>query len=376
MSNPYFNTNGEPQDGARGIAAIVRNVFTLISQGFDKLPTLAGVWGGSANYGVDSGAADAYVVSIASTYVTSYTDGLTIRVKIANSNTGAAAINVNSLGVKTIVRGDGSALQAGDLAAGQIVELAYNATAGNFQLNASSASAAASSAAASAATATTQAGIATTQAGIATTQAGIATTQAGNAATSAAASAASAVSAANFAAALLGTSTSSVLIATGAKVFTTQTGKQWSAGQFISAVSQANNANYMHGQVASYNSGTGALTITVTDVGGAGTFADWNIAVSGTQGTSGSPGLPISFISTNTAAVAGNHYVLTAACALTLPGAPTISNQIEITVMPNVFGATVNPNGLLIRDVSGTMNVDNPPFHTILNYSGATHGWI
>jgi hypothetical protein len=290
LSNPYFNPNNEPQDGARGIAAIVRNVFTLISQGFDKLPTLAGLWGGSANYGADSGAADAYVVSISPTYLTSYSDGLTIRVKIANANTGASTINVNALGATTIVRGDGSALQAGDLSAGQIVELTYNSTAGNFQLNASAAAASASAAAASAAAAAGSASAASTSAGTATTQAGIATTQAGLAAASAAASAASAVDASNYAAALAGTSTSSVLIGLGAKSFTASTGKQWAATQFLQIGSQANANNFMHGTVTSYNSGTGALVMNITDIGGTGTFADWSINVAGTQGPAGGVG--------------------------------------------------------------------------------------
>lgn len=44
----------------------------------------------------------------------------------------------------------------------------------------------------------------------------------------------------------------------------------------------------MHGQVTSY-SGT-SLIIAVSDTGGTGTHADWNIAVSGTQGTTGGGG--------------------------------------------------------------------------------------
>lgn len=376
MANDYYNPNNEPQDGARGIAAIVRNVFTLISQGFDKLPALARLWGGSANYAADTGAADAYVVSIASTYLTSYSDGLTIRVKIANANTGASTINVNALGARTIVRGDGSALQAGDLVAGQIVELAYNSTAGNFQLNASAAAASASAAAASAAAAAGSAGAAAGSAGAASGSAGAAAASAGAASGSASAAAQSAIDAAAFAAALVGTSTTSVLIATGSKSFTTGLSKQWSAGQFISVASAANTANYMHGQVASYNPATGALDITVTDIGGSGTFADWNIAVSGTQGTSGSPGLPMTFINTNTAATVGNHYVLTAACTLTYPASPTATNQIEVTVLAGVVGAIVNPNGKLIRDTAGSMTVDFNPFHAIMNFSGDTHGWI
>ena len=107
-------------------------------------------------------------------------------------------------------------------------------------------------------------------------------------ATSAAASAASAAQAALLASALAGTSTTSNTISTGVKVFTTQTSKDFSAGQFLLIPSQANAANYMHGQVVSYI-GT-ALTVNVTNTGGSGTLSDWNIYVSGTQGPIGPSG--------------------------------------------------------------------------------------
>lgn len=131
---------------------------------------------------------------------------------------------------------------------------------------------------------------ATTQAGIATTQAGVATTQASNASASAVAAAASAVTAANAADNLKSTSTTSLLIATGTKVFVTQAGKAYQTGGFVIASSQANSSNYMFGQVTSY-SGT-SLTLNVLLVGGSGTLADWNIAITGAQGPTGAAGAP------------------------------------------------------------------------------------
>lgn len=139
------------------------------------------------------------------------------------------------------------------------------------------ATAAAASAAASAASAVTS----TNQASISTAQAVIATTQAGNAATSA-------TQAQGYVVGLSGTSTTSLLIATGSKSFTTQSGKLWVAGQFVTASSNANSANYMHGSVTSY-SGT-SLIVNVLDIGGSGTLADWNITISGTQGSQGIQG--------------------------------------------------------------------------------------
>lgn len=56
-------------------------------------------------------------------------DGLAIEVKIAATNTGAATINVNSLGAKAITRSDGSPLRAGDLVTGQVTLLIYDGAA-------------------------------------------------------------------------------------------------------------------------------------------------------------------------------------------------------------------------------------------------------
>lgn len=150
------------------------------------------------------------------------------------------------------------------------------------------AEAAAAAAASSASTATTQASNAATSAGTATTQAGIATTQAGNAATSAAAALASEVSAAASAAKLQGTSTSSVAVGTGSKAFTTQSGKFFNVGYWLLIVDSADPANYMHGYVTAY-SGT-SLTVEVTNIGGSGTIASWNIFVAGTRGATGATG--------------------------------------------------------------------------------------
>ncbi len=104
------------------------------------------------------------------------------------------------------------------------------------------------------------------------------------------AAAVSAATAASYAASLSSTSTTSLLIATGAKTFTTQANKQYSAGQFLIASSAANNANYMHGTVTSYSGTT--LIMNITDIGGVGTLADWSISLSGTRGTTGATGAP------------------------------------------------------------------------------------
>jgi hypothetical protein len=64
--------------------------------------------------------------------ITSYVAGFGIFVKFTNANTGAATLNVNTLGAKAIKKNGAVALAAGDISAGQIVLLVYDGT--NFQV--------------------------------------------------------------------------------------------------------------------------------------------------------------------------------------------------------------------------------------------------
>lgn len=131
------------------------------------------------------------------------------------------------------------------------------------------------------ANATAAAASQTAAAASATAAAGSATAASASASSASSSAASSAASAAN----LTATSTTSLLIAAASKTFVTQSGKQFAAGQFVLASSAADPANYMHGQVTSY-AGT-SLVVNVTNVGGSGTLADWNLSISGSRGASG-----------------------------------------------------------------------------------------
>lgn len=76
------------------------------------------------------------------------------------------------------------------------------------------------------------------------------------------------------------TSTTSLVIGTGTKALTVQTGKAFVVGQWVTMTNTATPANWMHGQITAYTSGTGALTVNVTAVGGSGTYAAWTIGLS------------------------------------------------------------------------------------------------
>lgn len=71
-----------------------------------------------------------YTTSI--TGITALLEGLSVKIKFTNANTGASTLNINGLGAKNIVKGNGSALSSGNIKAGQIVHIVY--TGSNFQL--------------------------------------------------------------------------------------------------------------------------------------------------------------------------------------------------------------------------------------------------
>jgi len=80
-------------------------------------------------YAVASGT-NTYTVSIPG--ITQLVEGMSVKIKFANGNTGASTLNINDLGAKNIVKSNGNALSAGNIKAGQICHLVYNGV--NFQL--------------------------------------------------------------------------------------------------------------------------------------------------------------------------------------------------------------------------------------------------
>lgn len=82
-------------------------------------------------YSVDGGSTDDYVVSL-DPAPTEYTEGLWIIFKANTTNTGAATLNANSLGAKTIKKNVDQDLADGDIQADQVVIVVYDGT--NFQL--------------------------------------------------------------------------------------------------------------------------------------------------------------------------------------------------------------------------------------------------
>lgn len=86
---------------------------------------------GAEIYAADAGANDTYAITL-SPALSAYTTGMAIRFKANTANTGAATLNVNSLGAKTIVKGVNTTLADGDIAAGMFCTVIYDGT--NFVL--------------------------------------------------------------------------------------------------------------------------------------------------------------------------------------------------------------------------------------------------
>lgn len=126
--NGYFNFPTVDKDlipFTRARAQDVNTLFGLVKEGFDKLPDPLKLLEGRFNYVDDVGVADAIAVAFPSA-ITAYTAGQTIKVRVANANTGPTTLNINGLGAKPLVRGNGNDLSMGELQPGTVVEAVYN----------------------------------------------------------------------------------------------------------------------------------------------------------------------------------------------------------------------------------------------------------
>ncbi|GAA5662580.1 hypothetical protein Brsp07_01049 [Brucella sp. NBRC 14130] len=112
-----------PPDG-HGISLPDGRIFERISGSYSEkiaLDMQSGKW----NYAAAAGSANALTATL-DPAPDSYPVGMRLDIKISTTNTGAATINVNGLGAKSIVDRVGVALSAGDLIAGEIVSLIYD----------------------------------------------------------------------------------------------------------------------------------------------------------------------------------------------------------------------------------------------------------
>jgi hypothetical protein len=134
MSNDYFSASSFTfTPGTTARATTVTSALEGIEAAFEKLPDEAEVKLETVTYGTAGGTANAYTVTLPHTQI-AYTDGMRVVFKPGATNTGASTVNVDSIGVKSITRTDGTALVAGDIVADYFTELRYNSTSDNFEI--------------------------------------------------------------------------------------------------------------------------------------------------------------------------------------------------------------------------------------------------
>lgn len=130
MSNPFYNYSGQFIPGTLGRAEAVANEYGLVAAGFAA----------TVKQGIDSGVANAYVVTTTGAPTGAYADGTTVEFKALNANSASSTINVNGIGLATIYRFGGVPATGGDILAGVWYRLQYNTSlnsgAGGFQITA------------------------------------------------------------------------------------------------------------------------------------------------------------------------------------------------------------------------------------------------
>ena len=118
MSNPFYNYSGSFIPGTLARAEAVASEFQSVQAGFADLAT----------EGVDTGTASAYVVTTQGSPAAPLADGNLVSFKAGNTNSGPATLNANATGAISILRFNGTPLQAGDISAHAWYTLTYNST--------------------------------------------------------------------------------------------------------------------------------------------------------------------------------------------------------------------------------------------------------
>ena len=117
-----------------GRSSTINTLDNKVAAAFALIPDEIKLQQGTVIYAVDTGAADAYIVTLPHD-PGSYVDGLKIRMRPLNSNTGACTVDVNTLGVKSIKLAGSTDPAAGEIVGGVAVELIYSSVTGYFHIS-------------------------------------------------------------------------------------------------------------------------------------------------------------------------------------------------------------------------------------------------
>lgn len=83
-----------------------------------------------------------------------------------------------------------------------------------------------------------------------------------------------------------------------------------------------------------------------------------------------------SVISTNTAAVAGTYYLITASLTLTLPASPTAGQFVAFSNISGTTTPVIGRNSLKIMALSEDLTLNSTQARGTLVYTNATNGWV
>jgi hypothetical protein len=122
VSTGLFKTNTSGDIGSDDARALVEDLTDSFVNKVDDVYT---------SYVVTASGTDTYTAT-SSPSIGAYTSGTKFFVKFTNANTGAATLNLNAIGAISIKKSGTDALSAGDIAAGQVLQLFYDGT--NFQV--------------------------------------------------------------------------------------------------------------------------------------------------------------------------------------------------------------------------------------------------
>ncbi len=119
---------------------IIADMGLVLSSGdLNQLGKAISDYAASATFYSETGSADAYVATVIGAkqglhVLSAVVDGAIVRFRPGNANTGASTLNVNSLGVKDIVRENGNALITGDLITTRDATVRWDETADDWRL--------------------------------------------------------------------------------------------------------------------------------------------------------------------------------------------------------------------------------------------------
>ena len=181
-----------------------------------------------------------------------------------------------------------------------------------------------------------------------------------------------------YAAAINGTSTSLITLGVGSKSLTTQTYKQFSAGQYVVIAHTSTPSIRMYGQVVSYTAATGELVVDVQLIYGTGTYTYWTICVAGDRGVEGPPARANRVVkAANYTVSAGDHGKLiecTDTLTLYLSDAATMTDGWFCYISNTGTGmVTIDPLGAELIDGAATISLP-AGYSTMLQCDGT--GWL